>query len=351
MTDFMDPARRILRAFARAPDPAELTRSRTIRQIVAGADVYEVLGEPTDAVRRALRRRYGAEIVAQMAAIHSTWRVTREQAELYLEWLQGRSFSLVGNHALLVAQKRNTLLGRILESDHLLEQRIHRMMRDGPMGHSARTAHYAQATGDAQRALERDFGADHLAERVLMNEALAVLVPANEVVAYRLGHHLRTEAQFAPWYYHHQGLSSKTARMQTFIPWRLEGEFSYQELFDATRWVLFEEMKLPRGLEPLLRDDFAESIIHAIQHEPLAAEYVLPALPGRIRSPDSPRLDEAVRQYLRTERLDRATFFERWKKFSPITGPVEVQAELAEEARLMREAEEAAAAAAAAARR
>ncbi|NPC70276.1 hypothetical protein HPP05_11020 [Corallococcus exiguus] len=348
--------RRLVRALIQEPSARSSLfagHSRTLRQIERGADVYEVIAQ-TPALRRLVERRFGELTVEEILAADLRWQVDARQAEAYLELLMDGA--LLGTHEALVAAKRGGPLGRILESDHLIEQRLHRMIRDGPAGHTVRSPEYALPSGDAQRALERDWGAEHLAETRLMQDALAILVPANEVVHYRMTRKLRELTRgashpglpdlaslpsVAPWYYIHQGVGSKTARMRELLPWRLEGAYSYQEMLDATRWVLCHEFNLSPVLEQAIREDMVESIVYAIRHDDEAAEILLPSLPGpRIRSPDSDRLEGAVRDALHLTPLDASRFDRaRWNYLPPIVGPVEQAAEAELELRRLLEGE------------
>jgi hypothetical protein len=303
-------------------------------EIAAGGDVYRILGEGSQAVRRLLRNSFGPSTADAMGRLSVTWAVSPDQARLFARWI--KDGQIVGSHADLLALKAGGPLGFLLQSDHILEQRIHRMLRDGVPGFTARSSAYAQISTEAQQQIQRDFGAFYSADGEQIMDALAVLTPANEIVGYRLTRALpdalRAEGirglrSAAPWAYIHQGLGSKTHRMAEIIPYRLEGDLSYQQLFDATRWVVCNELGLPRdiGFQRLLLDDFLDSAFIGLRNDDLTGELLRRHyFPGQRHVSDD-RLERAIRESMSVRRLRPQNFLPpNWPQVSPILGPLDV---------------------------
>lgn len=337
-----DAAERLIYDLWRNPARQEqlfASNSSSLRRLRRGQDVYSLISEAEGQLLRVLRTQLGESTLEQVRQLSRRYRVNRDQAEAYVELIRngsltGRTGSIVGTHDELRTLVKGTPLSFILESDHIVEQRIHRTVRDGLAGHAARSPEYAVRDSVLQRTVERRLGASNLSKIADIRDGLAVLVPANDIVAYRLSRQVQailsrtaeTTQRFisaTPWYYIHRGFGSKTARMAQMIPYRLEGAFSYREFLDATRWVACYEFNLPREFEEFIRDDLIESILDALEEDEELARLALRSLPGRPRSISSPRLRPALEQYLNVDAPLRAEHFTGaggWKQLPPIVG-------------------------------
>jgi hypothetical protein len=314
--------------------------TRALRQIAHGDDVYEMLAGATRGTLRLLRERLGRETLEAVQTISSEYAVTRAQAQEYYDWLmQGM---VVGRHVDNIAMKAGTPLSRLVESDHVVEQRVLRMLRDGPAAHGVRSPGTALVDPDAHRRLERAAGALACAEHLQMDEAMAILVPANHVAGYRFSRYFRElsgGAGVAPWFYIHQGIGSKTSWMRHMIPWRLEGAYTYQELLDATRWVMTYRMNLPRDFETAIRGDMIEEIVQMIVEnadEP-EVENILLTL-GLRSATDESRIIAALESRLTLNPLDYTRFEQDWNYIAPLVGPADEMRWSAEEAQRVAEA-------------
>jgi hypothetical protein len=115
--------------------------------------------------------------------------------------------------------------------------------------------------------------------------------------------------------------------MAEIIPYRLEGDLSYQQLFDATRWVVCNELGLPRdiGFQRLLLDDFLDSAFIGLRNDDLTGELLRRHyFPGQRHVSDD-RLERAIRESMSVRRLRPQNFLPpNWPQVSPILGPLDV---------------------------
>ncbi len=313
--------------------------TRALRQIARGEDVYDMIAGATRGTLALLRERLGRDTLEAVQAVSSQFAVSRAQAEEYYDWLmQGL---VVGRHADNIAMKAGTPLSRLIESDHVVEQRVLRMLRDGPVAHGVRSPGTALADSEAHRRLELAAGAFACAEHAQMDDAMAILVPANHVAGYRFSRHFRELAEdaVAPWFYIHQGIGSKTSWMRHMIPWRLEGAYTYQELLDATRWVMTYRMNLPRDIEAAIRSDMIEEIVQMIVENAEEPEVVSMLRTLGLRSAsDEASIISALESRLTLDPLDYTRFEQEWNYISPLVGPADEMRWSAEEAQRVAEA-------------
>lgn len=304
------------------------SQSWVVRAWNRGADPYEVLGEPTAALRRVMLRRFGPELVAALETVHRDHRVTEAMVETFWAWT--RSGEIVGTYDELKALRsasRIRGIGAALHADHLLEARLHRMVRDGVAGHTARSVRHAQVLPSDQRVVEEHLDAWLSARGDAIGDGLCVLTPSTEVFAYRFARALRRHTgtpSAAAWFYPHLGDASKTARMAVLLPYHLEGMYSLKEMLDATLWVTTRMFHLPRALAPHIRDDLVKSVMFAVQNDPRTAELVVGGLrrrTGRYVSPDSEdALRDALRSILPVGELPN-DFLDTWRFRAPIVRP------------------------------
>jgi hypothetical protein len=341
MTAFRNSVRLVLAALV--ADAAQREHflvgfNRELRDLARGRNLYEVFADPSPLLRRALDDRFGDGTAQAMRELYQAWAVNPAQAEEILDLT--RHGMVLGTYDELAAVMRGTSISRLLEREHIVEQRLHRMILDGIDGHAARTLEQASPILDVQKAVERGLGAMHLHDGVVIRDGLCALQPANEVVVHNLNWHwsrITRREGAGPLLYTHQGINSKTDRMRQLVPWRLEGHFSYQQLLDATRWSARRATSrtLTRGadvariraefesLDILVRDDLIESIVTRLEFDDDLARHVLPAIGRRNVSPTSPRVPQALRNYLRLDPLtaERFTAAGRWPHLPPIIGP------------------------------
>ena len=310
-----------------AANPLEILgrRRRTAQQILHGADPWEVIGDPTGTVRRMLVRSYGSDVVRAFERIHQTFQVTPAMAQQYLRWIAERR--LVDTYAELRALRSSAGIDNlqdIFEIDHLLEGRLHRMLREGVDGHTFRTAFHPDGTKVAAQALRLE----HFFNSTLLKieDGTAMLVPSNEVAAWRLNRILATELgqegmrTLAPLLYAHTGIGSKTTRLAQLLPWGLEGIYSYREILDASVWVLVHELGLPHEFGRVVHSDLIQSIAKAIGEDARTAELALPWIrreTGRRLTAESDLLEEALAMALPLRDL-APDFLEQWRYTAPI---------------------------------
>lgn len=298
---------------------------RTTRQVMGGDDPWQILGDPGGAVRRMLLRRYGREVVETLGELHARFQVTRPMAEAYWRWVMNRN--LVGTYEGLRTVRRDaqiTNLGDIFEIDHILEARIHRMLRDGIDGHILRSEVHESAYEAARaRNLEHSI---HTNPEFEIPDGAAMLVPSNEITAWRL-HRMLAEnigpqelRAIAPRLYPHQGIGSKTSRFAQVVPWGLEGLYSYRELLDGSVWIVRRELGLPAAFARTIQHDLAESIQIGVRGDTETAALVLRWLriqTGRRLTADSDELVPAVLQALPVRDLPD-DFLRTWRFKAPV---------------------------------
>jgi hypothetical protein len=125
--------------------------------------------------------------------------------------------------------------------------------------------------------------------------------------------------------------------MRQMVPWRLEGAYSYQELLDATRWVMLHRMNLPPAFDEAIRADFIDEIVQMIVDDADGADDVLRTL--GVRSADNEeRLIAALEARLTLPTLDAARFERQWNHISPLAGPADEMRWAQDEWELMLEA-------------
>jgi len=307
-------------------NPAEVLgpQLRVARQILHGADPWEVLGDPSSSVRRMLVRRFGAEVVHFLAQLHTNFYVTAEMAEHYWRWhIQG---AIVGTYDELTAMRASAglRLGQLFEADHILEARIHRMIRDGIRGHVLRSQfhHSADYAARAQGLEHSTRGTPEFA----ISDGMALLVPSNEIVAWRIHRQLASGVgpqavrHIAPQLYPHQGVGSKTSRVAQIIPWGLEGTYAYRELLDGSVWVACREFGLSQEYARTIQGDLVASIRLGVREDPETAQLVLRWLrqqTGRTLTPDSEQLIPALLRALPIRGLDD-DFLSTWSFRAPM---------------------------------
>lgn len=331
---FQDVLLEAFRVIARSPQRSEALFARhsaAVQQLQNGESFYRILVDPSSAVRGTLVQLIGQAEFDRIQTHIRRYTPSAEQLRALREVYENPT-RMFGTYADLRANIDRSI-SRLLEADHIIEQRIHRMLMDGPRGHTARSWGES-VTGDAQRAVERRWGATALADNLAIDDGFAVLVPAEDVTAHGIMHGLGRggNASRAPLFYIHQGLASKTSRMETFLPYRLEGEFTYQEILDAHRWVVLREFGLPPQLDEVIREDMVDSIVYAIRHDSLAAEVLLPTLPGRRVSATSDRLPQSVRNMLQLRPLP-ANFPSTFRSLVPILDRLQALGEVRGEVR------------------
>jgi hypothetical protein len=346
-------------------------RTATLSQLEnRRVDLTTVLAEASGSFRTFLRQHIGEVVMDQVVSSSHSWTVSRQQAEELWDLVNSRlrvpgllpgSGSLIGTDAALLQIKSGTGLGRIMESDHVIEQRITRMLMDGLAVIERRQPGFAFPRRQDQIIAELRAGGSYSPNCERMSESLAILAPANHIVASRLAILMPAVSgrpSAMPWYYVHQGLASKSSRMRDLIPWRLEGYYGLQEILDATVWVLCHEfpmrqlssehlgLALTTDFAQLIRADMIDTLIDSIDAHGTPMIRAL-QLPTRITSADSRGLREALESRLHLPALTAERFSANaWRTLTPITGPLDEAAETAEE--LKRVAESIAAARAAA---
>lgn len=232
---------------------------------------YRIYNRIADGLERSvLANRYGRQIALNMEEQVRRFIVTEEQFQEIQEFFFSRqgtareALRLAGRYSgkfcntyeNLVQLKTGRGFSHLYEVDHLIEARIHRMLRDGLNGISSRQLRY--------------YNPELNLVRETIQDGLSLMVPANSVVAATMSAHATRFVQRAGteesrmffYYYVHQGVMSKTTRMAELIPYGLEGEFSFVELLHLHLYALCSERNLPfRTLAPAIRQDFIDSIL------------------------------------------------------------------------------------------
>lgn len=331
---YLDHAAEFLRYVRRNPQAAEALLSvdaRAVHHLQRGENFYRLFADASGDLLIDLKRILGGAEYWRMAQLIERCTPSSEQLRL-VRMLVSDAEHLFGPYQDLRARVP-VGLGFILEVDHLVEQRLMRMIMDGPAAHFLRSANGYVPKELYERTL-RDRGCHNLAERVLITDGFGALVPANDIAAHGLARGLSgADANYISAYYVHGGLNGKSRRMAGLIPYRLEGEFSYQELFDITRWVICRELGLPRQVERMILADFADAIVHAAQHvDSRLADVVMSGIPRRRRvAVDSPLLFDRVLETFDTAPLPD-NFLRTLRQEAPMDSPLAYEAFLREEA-------------------
>jgi len=142
-------------------------------------------------------------------------------------------------------------LGRLLESDHLIEQRFIDELAWGNASFFRRSE---------VRSLGRD------AERI--DDITAIATPKNEIIYYRLARRSPNTGFELAGLYPHTGPGSKTTRMAQFIPVGSEGAHSLLDIANAHRWVLINEQGFPAIYEHHFLEDLAHALIVGMERNP-----------------------------------------------------------------------------------
>lgn len=278
------------------------------RHIASGRNALEVLIE-SDPLRRLLANWFGAAGVQRIERIIQRWQVNQAQAEEFVRMVEGvghwerriddeRVWGMIGTFEELSRRKKGTILSRLVEIEHIFEQRFGRMIRDGQAGFRARRA-IGWLTRDEQQALERREGAMRLADRITISDGLSIYALANGVAAYNMSHiltrNLGPTHGGALAFYIHQGPGSKTHLMADLIPYRQEGYYRYRQILQATQHVVFNVLGLPRELNDLVVEDMIDSIMIAVYDDP----DLLAMIPGlRAGSASEDAIARALRNHL-----------------------------------------------------
>jgi hypothetical protein len=199
--------------------------------VAARAD--EILGPGGRAYRSELRRRLRSVRVRD-SELQKIDRLFRGQLEDVVDGARhSRSILFFGTDEVVAADMRRLGLSRILESDHLFEQRFVDAVADGAVGLSRPRRAVPPTVRNAER----------------VTDTYALAVPKNELFYYELSRRLgRVDGGFRlAGLYPHTGPGSKTTHLARLIQPGAEGAFSVFDHLDAHRWVLFTEMGLPRS--------------------------------------------------------------------------------------------------------
>lgn len=300
--------------------------TRATRRALTAPDIYDLVLEDSRAIVRFIRNHYGSEVLAAIRNRSERFVVTQAHVDAYVDMLV-RGF-VMNEYGALTAATRSAGIGHLLHADHIIEGRIHRILRDGTAGFTARSSDYAHLSSIDRLALERHLGSEFTDDRII--DALAILVPVNELVAVRLArlmpdslarHGSSGLSSALPWNYFHLGLGSKTSRMANLIPWRLEGNFTYRQLFDATRWVVCYELGAPgaRRFQLRLQDDFMHSVRVGLETSDETVDMVRTSLFGRSSRASIDEIEAGVRRHLSLRTLTIEDFQSpNFPKFSPI---------------------------------
>jgi hypothetical protein len=197
------------------------------------------------------------------------------------------------DHELIELLQSRHLTG-VLESDHLLEQRIYETYYDGMSG--------------LVRGQRGRFGRGNRTIRGERVNTTAAPVAANDIVAHQL---LANDIDIL---YVHRSYGSKTARMRDLIPWGSEAEFLPLELWTVHRWGL-SEFGIPRSiLDGPVKRDFVEALVHGLSTDAAFRQQMLRMLPEgpglerlrRIRQFGDDTVSDLEELFMQMEHLPRS---------------------------------------------
>lgn len=273
-------AEALVKGLERTPEEWLGPNNRVVNQAHStDEDIYTIFGSPSKALEGALTSWFGKLSVEAMASLDTSFGVSDDVAAAFLGMIHNAD--VVGTYDELIGRRDdNGVPERLVQPDHLIDVRLHRMLRDGREGHEARSRDWKKETGWSESD-QRRFEQEHFDlqwSREQIKDGLCILLPANEVVAYRLSRAFQgaSPPTSLPWLYPHPGLGSKSERMKAFIPWAIEGIYSHQEILDATIWVLVHERGLPDSewFRAALREDLINSILIGAEDDGMLQQYL-----------------------------------------------------------------------------